>query len=1155
VPVNIENKQLSMVHEKLVVLSDVNSAIATECNSIPPIEEVLRTLVMGALSNLNPLLDLNKIYINKLITLPGGSYNPVGSLFQVIQECLEKNLKPQYPIGAYGVYDQPNSIFQSAQVKGLGIYDIEKLIDNTLVNLAPGYTFHLNDFWRTPANKDAQGRNLLTPKERFEQLYTTAFRVELEVCVHNGMFTVDDQRWIGGMYSASSICPQPIFNVSIFGENGQAQILPSAFVIQINGVNKTELAPANDGYSCALYLPKEGLRKFKDSLSLYQYVSSLLNVESSREALLDALPVEVGHTLQGALKIRFFSVKDDLFTFCVAGQLEKQTLDVAHYWKKLKQTGNDYTGVMGQLLSAQRLGNVVSNARVRAARYLEQATKNAWPQWLQAASAVDQARHIALERAHLESDIALYEQTKTASSFKAFARASVKDFLFSVHGLEVDPDYVSVLTRYEISVGANSVESFGEQRSLTDVFMWGIHDEEHPYELRLEDTAAFPSLTPSFLLDAIKYLNLRVKYASQRQSLYGLRSVQEAMRENLSCVTALSLFRAGLQNQLSAKAYNLVESYHLGNPANTSFGVAYGGDKPLRDVVVYSVRDTAPVSKIYVLYMPGGPLGNEWFEFNDLGDLQRKLYSLNLSLQGCEYLNYQSCAEDRGPREVISWNDYITNSFSPTLFKLVSRPVSAEDALLVGVKNLIAWASAEEEVATPAWYRKAKDTDRHLHTRLGTEKKIIRERGKNWLGVDSLNTFSRNLVYKVINDELRRRGGRVEVDPDQVIVKLRGQEYMTLTQLFINWQLWDRVNVFGGSMSDLPDSFFPNATSLKTVDGNAVEGLTYSLINQFIVLRPADQYVEYLKGFADTSDVLLREIRCMYYARLKKNEMLIGALEQKMQGYMTESQFSWLKEIIDDLDLDPGTTPWAWSPLPGNTGIRAFHIAGARVEGAYIFSNVEMGKSEHLLYLPGASGAKRFRSFESFSKDFNSVEMQMVILNSVSVKDRGAVSRYFDQKSLVGVSWDVYTERQNHSVNFYREAFVRGVNRIISDVDSTTVSFSESIVADTLIVANVVADIVSLFFPPAGLVVGIVRIIHGVVNGIIAYSNGDDKAANAYFAAAWVQGIKIYLGLIAPIGIGAAGFNTLSRIEDLAGIVSTMTGVPVGVGYITYVAD
>lgn len=84
---------------------------------------------------------------------------------------------------------------------------------------------------------------------------------------------------------------------------------------------------------------------------------------------------------------------------------------------------------------------------------------------------------------------------------------------------------------------------------------------------------------------------------------------------------------------------------------------------------------------------------------------------------------------------------------------------------------------------------------------------------------------------------------------------------------------------------------------------------------------------------------------------------------------------------------------------------------------------------------------------------------------------------------------------------------------------------------------------------------GVVRVIVGVINGIIAYSNGDDKAANAYFASAWGQAIKIYLGVIAPVGIEAVGFNVLSRIEDIASIVSTITKVPVGVGYITYVVE
>ncbi|QJI42290.1 hypothetical protein HKK52_15550 [Pseudomonas sp. ADAK2] len=1151
-----QEKKLSMVQEKLIELNKVNSAIAAECNSIPDVGQVMRTLIMDALGSLDPRLNVDDIYINQVSTLSRGSYNPVGSLYQVIHECLEKNLKPQYTIGVYGVFDQPNSTSQTSQVKGISIYDIEKLIEGILVNLVPGYNFQLNNYWVTPANKDAQGRPLLAPKDRFEQLYASAFRSELEMAVHAGMFTADDQGWINKMYSASSVWPQSFFKVAITGLNGEPQVLPSAFVIQINGINKPELVPENDRYSCALYLPTEGLRKFKDSLSLHQYVTALLSAENSRKTLLDELPVEVGHSMQGALKVRFFSIKDDLFTFCVAGQIEKQMLDIAHYWKKVQKTDDAFPAVIGQILGAQCLGNGVSNAGERAARYMEQATRSNWPQWLQAASAIDQDRHIALERAHLLSDMALYEETKTASSFKAFSRISVKEFLLSARGLEVDPDYIFVLKKYEIRVGNNTREAVGQRQSLTEVFMWGVHDETHLYDLELEDAKAFPSLTPSFLQGAIKLLDLRVKYAAQRQSLYALRAVQDAMRTNLSCVTALSLFRAGLQKQLSAKAYNLVESYHLGNPANTSFGVADGNRKPLRDVVVYAVRGTAPGPKMHVLYMPGGPLGSEWFEFDNLHDLQKTLLRLHLSVRGREYLNSQTHAEYREPMskleislsDYMSWGDYLK-------YVLVVRPDNPKDALLAGVKNLIAWAAAEEEAATPAWYRKAKDTDRHFHTRLGSDKKIILERGKKWLGLESLSSFSRNLVHKEINGELRRRGVYVEIDPDQVNVKLRGQEHMTLTQLFINWQLWDRVDDLTWPKSDLPDSRFPNAMDLRFVNGGAVEGLNYAIINKFIGLRPADQYIEYLKRFTNTSDISLLNHRRVYHARLKQNEMLIGALEQKMQGFLSESQFSWLKDIIDDLDLDPGTTPWAWSPQIGNTGIRAFHIAGRRVEGAYIFSNVGKGKIEHFLYLPGAPSAQRFRSYLSFMSDIHTHDTQDMILSGVATKDYDAVFNYFERKNFSGLSWDVFTEQQNQAVNFYRGEFDRGVNRIISDVDSATLSLSESIVNNVFIAVNLIADIVSLFFPPAGVVVGVVRVIVGVINGIIAYSNGDDKAANAYFASAWGQAIKIYLGVIAPVGIEAVGFNVLSRIEDIASIVSTITKVPVGVGYITYVVE
>jgi hypothetical protein len=129
------------------------------------------------------------------------------------------------------------------------------------------------------------------------------------------------------------------------------------------------------------------------------------------------------------------------------------------------------------------------------------------------------------------------------------------------------------------------------------------------------------------------------------------------------------------------------------------------------------------------------------------------------------------------------------------------------------------------------------------------------------------------------------------------------------------------------------------------------------------------------------------------------------------------------------------------------------------------------------------------------------------------------------------------------------------VSRLIYDVDYQTSTHAEIFWRNVMTGAELVVDVISLFVPPVALVASILRITRSIVQGVIAYSLGDEDAGKAYLASAWRSTILLYVGIVAGVGTSTSAVGLLSRIKDISDIVSTASGVPVGVDYVTAVTS
>jgi len=394
-------------------------------------------------------------------------------------------------------------------------------------------------------------------------------------------------------------------------------------------------------------------------------------------------------------------------------------------------------------------------------------------------------------------------------------------------------------------------------------------------------------------------------------------------------------------------------------------------------------------------------------------------------------------------------------------------------------------------------------------------------------------------VMERLNSHLRRIDpNHPLIDPDRVDIKVKGQDWMTLTHLFIQWQLWP---------SD-------DQVAFVSRDGSSLGGLNATVVKSLIGLRPGMMYEWHLVDrFANGPSL---DLKAKLFCKLKQNEMLRAALTQKMQGSLSSEQFNWLAGLVDGLDHDrpheldpfkPGTTP--------QDGIYTLVLEGRRIEGAYTFGRRVAGKLQLLVYIPKAPDGLSFRPLESLTLGLKDADLGNHVIALTRLEHRIVVQNFVSRCQNASGALPAPALSNSSVVTHFKFEFDSMISRVLSDVDYQTTTPAERFWNTVMVITELAVDIVSLFVPPVGLVNSIVRITRSIVQGIVAYSLGDDEAGKNHLASAWRSSILLYVGIVAGVGGSVSAVGLLSRVKDISEIVSTATGVPVGIGYVTAVAS
>ncbi|MDD1139011.1 hypothetical protein M5G22_15755 [Pseudomonas sp. TNT2022 ID233] len=1155
----MSSKEMLLVEERLGQVEESFVLLQKTLNKIPSFKALLQNVLLEQLQQLDPEIYISRTFINPR-TSDIADQQPTGLIMDVFMECLNRGRAPVYDPAQYAVYDTNGSSDERDLIPGLEVAAIGSLIAEVLNSLAYEYSKVLDRYWSAPQGKDAKGRELPARFTGVQEVYADLFWQELQAAIAVQRISPRVGESLE-TFIKGKIRP-PAFSLSLQRDDGLFSTLACCFVMRLNGDASEELVPAGDG-EVVLYTPIAGLELFANSVLMQQSLEQRLSDETGRARLLKCVAQDDAKIIRNIPDMRYLRINGELFDFFIANLIKNQRRDIADELRNIQAPVADLPAMTRSIESFLRMDQSIEYAKSRIAHLLAQVSENARPQWLKDAPSDNQEIFASLEKELLKSQVALHEVMDGTSSYHEYVRGVVANHVSQGAAEPVDPDTIWVSVKHWVRTGGKKIEHV-ERKTLTQLFMYGVHDAAGKYSIQFEAFHNNPRLSAPNIELAIRQFDLRLQYANERTQRLDHPHTREAMREVLGQQTAVSNFAAVLQKHLSLQGQEMVQRYLYGDPAMDAFGVAFRSRyRPFKDMIVYRAKGPQSDRAKHVLYAPGAPSGQQWYELSDFVALQRQFIAWGFEQNGREFLTGQVFAMDRASfvADELSYPDPAA-VYQPWWWNGVrlidSTPWAHSGPLMSAVENLINWEVAEEQLMTPAWYRNAASQDRELFTRLNTDLKAIHQVSRDHLHIESLGVFSRKLVMKALNDYLSRSAPHPHIDPDRVHVKLKGQEWMTLTHLFIQWQLWrNDSSVFDalfaalfplGSLLSRIREVLMTAT-FESLDHAPLGQLSPSTLNALIDVLPGEKYEQYLRSnFLDTPAL---DLKARLYCKSIQNQMLRAALTQKMQGSLSANQFSWLQGLIEGLDHDRPVSANSYQLNPVD-GVNTLSLEGQHVEGGYTFARTSAGRQECLIYIPNAVDGRMFRPLEVLTEGLRNGKFGEQVIGLVRLAGRENVRRFVVRcQNASGPALETPRLRQNLEIKHFRSEYIALVNRLLDDVDHQTTTRAEFFWNQVLVATELVVDVISLFVPPVGLVASIVRITRSIVQGIIAYSQGDDEAGKAYLASAWRSTILLYVGIVAGVGNATSAVGLLTRIRDISDIVSSATGVPVGIGYVT----
>ena len=995
------------------------------------------------------------------------------------------------------------------------------------------YGVYLRDHWEKMIHFPGMFERIESVANTMVSLHREGLKHEFDLRVACRAMSASDRSRLSSVVVDGTVAG--VYGVSLnLQDAGPAALLPVYVVSSSNEEADEPSAPL------FLVMPCKGVEAFESLDSLRETLSRRLSLDTldphlvgamtlsdqARLALNESIPADAWRfePLAGALleaHLQFVQTKQ---AQDFAYLLKQSTLDAAVWHERL-----DAAQLCRHLDEA--LGHRFNLLSVRADAFMA-------PHWRKFAEPDDQRHLLELEKRHrmLKQDVA--QRLAGVESFTVFVFNELASAMQNRLGCSINPNAVTLTLEDTIALGGGHSLSVKYEKTLLEFATTGLPHTSGPLSFAPVTHHLHAEFTEPFVRTLLADLNLHHRYGiALREAYEDVDNLRQLVKHRDSAI-ALGAFTASKQGHLiqerSHELLSMIRGDRRKNGSTYSIGSLYLLETHTRfnDFIVF--QDKAGSDEHYVLYAPGAPRGQDFFEFGSWRQLCFKVGEWLATEAGRSYVHTQLTGPTESGHAAVINNVHLKPSlwgpnsclfvrctgstFEQNLADLISQKVSRT---LQAAERAAPLLDSQTSFASPSVQALMEARIEALNaefTRISD-------------GLIDYRRYVHAHMTSVLNAFLRDNGYTRNVDPDTLYLGL-GEPYDDAPEFGEHTELHQLTRlVMDGSediLSHRPQVHLYSSTGL---DVTTLPVTVFHFIDKQI--RELDLGAKYMnfmeREFLGRQSPLYARRKLLMAKRLQY-EMSRGALKEFMRGRLSERQYAWLRRTIIGLDQDAAIV------VP-KTAVSSFTIAGQIIEGVYIFRDFNTTDPDfNLLYTPDAPDGFYFRQVTDYAQLLESVAMQNYYYSRSAYMGQPRVGSFFDRLERGGKFDEDFIRVVNRMENRIADAqrmYGDMLERMIADVDAQTESHAEARFSTTWTVIQWLGTMLSIPFPVISIGWGIFTSAVKVYQGLDAYLSGDRAAA-------------LPLLLEGVFGLATAGNSALQLFNALH-LAARGAGVPTGV--------
>ncbi len=975
--------------------------------------------------------------------------------------------------------------------------ELQEILRDCVGGLSASYQEHLSALWRNeladpadPERSDSGARILIEQQRK-------ALQNEIALCGLSARMSPAEQDHLSSVVDGSS---EGVFALSWMASDGAQVPVPSVYAVSES--TRDGIEPSGVVF---LVMPSGGIERFESVATLRETLSQRLGGPQCDRCLMESMLLCDQPRLTNDQPIdqsawKFEPVNDPLLNAHVQSVQHKQMEDFKYLLQR-EGAATDTASFHTDLERVQVCAHLDDAMGHRFNQLAIEMNELVQPRWRKFAEQADKDYLLSLEKAHHERKKKVDSLLKGTESLEDFAKGEITDYIRRHLGCFIDPDKVQITLNDTISLGNGDELKATYRKSLLEFAVQGLPEPGGRMGISPAPGQLHAAFSEDFVKRMINGLDLHRRYEAVLRQCYENEDILRALTHHRDSAIALGAWSAMMQGHMiqdrSHEMLHLIRGDQGREGVQYSLGSLYLTQTHTRfkDLIVFEEKTDS--DEHFVLYAPGSPDGQDFFEFGSWRQLCFRVGKWLETASGRSYVQGQLTGSTGGRDDVlnnIQLKPSLWGADSCIFVRGAGGDFETNLSDLVRQKALRTIDSAKGPAARTSNHTSFANPSvlALMDARIAA---FNGEFARLSPGLISLRDYVHQQTTSLLNDYLRSQGYTRKVDPDTLYLGL-GLPYFDTPDFSARTELRTFTDLMMDGSEDIM-SYRPQI-HLYSSTGLDVTRLPLTLI-QFMdkQIREADLGAHYMEFL--TSEFLGRENphyrrRKALMAKRVQYEMMRSALKAFLKGDLSESQYGWLRHTIAGLDKNALN-----SDVNKTSAVSAFKIADQIIEGVFIFRDFSKSESAYnLLYTPESPDGVNFRPLTDYADLLESTRMQSYYYGRVAYAGQPMVGTFYDELDR-GKKYDpdfvrIVNRIENRIVDAH-QLYGDMLERMIADADSQTESLAEKRLSLAWTIIRWTGTILLLPFPTVSFAWGILTTTVSFFRGLDAYVAGDRATA------------------------------------------------------------